>query len=125
MPRPPHNHVHAYKDITFQQLRSFFGTVRLGSLTAAASLRLTHPTVWKQVRYVELGFGIGLITRVAASPSRRNHLHERRMSQFFGRPTVYLIRRRGDVPFELATEFAQTVKATLSGHESACRKSKS
>src|SRR5438128_1305562 len=41
---------HAYKEIRLQQLRSFGGTARPGSLTAAAAaLRLSQPTVCEQV----------------------------------------------------------------------------
>jgi DNA-binding transcriptional LysR family regulator len=44
----------AYKEITFQQLRSFCETARLGSFTAAAKfLDVAHPTVWKQVHALE------------------------------------------------------------------------
>jgi DNA-binding transcriptional LysR family regulator len=57
----------AYKEITLQQLRSFYETARLGSLTAAAEfLDLAHPTVWQQVHALERQFGHKLI-----EPSRR------------------------------------------------------
>lgn len=52
----------AYKEITFQQLRSFCETARLGSLTAAAeSLDVAHPTVWKQVHALERELGMKLV----------------------------------------------------------------
>jgi DNA-binding transcriptional LysR family regulator len=52
----------AYKEITLQQLRSFYETARLGSLTAAAEfLGLAHPTVWQQVHALERQFGHKLI----------------------------------------------------------------
>jgi DNA-binding transcriptional LysR family regulator len=45
---------HAYKQLRFEQLRSFCETARLGSFTAAASaLGLAHPTVWEQVHALE------------------------------------------------------------------------
>ena len=51
-----------YKETTFQQLRSFYETARLGSLSAAAdSLELSHPTVWAQVHALEREFGEPLI----------------------------------------------------------------
>jgi DNA-binding transcriptional LysR family regulator len=54
--------VPAYKDITLRQLRSFCETARRGSLTRAArSLRLAHPTVWKQVHALEEHFGVRLV----------------------------------------------------------------
>lgn len=52
----------AYKDTTAQQLRSFHETARLGSFSAAAkSLGLANPTVWQQVRALELDFGESLL----------------------------------------------------------------
>ncbi len=51
----------AYKEITFQQLRSFCETARLGSFTAAAEfLDVAHPTVWKQVHALERELGMQL-----------------------------------------------------------------
>jgi DNA-binding transcriptional LysR family regulator len=52
----------AYKETTFQQLRSFCETARLGSFTAAAAaLNIAHPTVWKQVHALERQFGTTLV----------------------------------------------------------------
>lgn len=43
-----------YKELTSQQLRSFFESARLGSFSEAARhLGLAHPTVWEQVRALE------------------------------------------------------------------------
>jgi DNA-binding transcriptional LysR family regulator len=51
-----------YEDITYQQLRSFCETVRLGSFTAAAqALGLAHPTVWTQVHVLERELGEKLV----------------------------------------------------------------
>ena len=45
---------HGYKELSFQQLRSFVETARLGTLSGAADfLGLTHPTVWMQVHALE------------------------------------------------------------------------
>jgi DNA-binding transcriptional LysR family regulator len=55
----------AYKDTTFQQLRSFYETARLGSLSAAAkSLGMAQPTVSQQVHALERQFGDKLIEQV-------------------------------------------------------------
>lgn len=68
-------------------------------------------------RYVELGFGIGLVmglpTRTIA-PS----LHERSMSRYFGRLMIYLVRRKGDLNDALVEAFAGTLQAVLRGGRS-------
>jgi DNA-binding transcriptional LysR family regulator len=52
----------AYKDTTFQQLRSFYETARLGSLSAAAAfLGMSQPTVSQQVHALERQFGDQLV----------------------------------------------------------------
>jgi hypothetical protein len=63
-------------------------------------------------RYVQLGFGIGLLNRVRGRPPGTN-LHLRSMGQVFGRPVVYLVRKKGDLCSGPADGFAQTVKALL------------
>lgn len=61
MPRLPAKR-RPYKELTFQQLRSFSETARLGSLAAAAqSIGLTHPTVREQVLALQSEFGVKLI----------------------------------------------------------------
>jgi molybdate transport repressor ModE-like protein len=51
-----------YKEVRFQQLRSFAETARLGSLAAAAaSLGVAQPTVWAQVHALERSFGAQLV----------------------------------------------------------------
>jgi DNA-binding transcriptional LysR family regulator len=63
-------------------------------------------------RYVELGFGIGLIAgRLGSVPSRR--LHQRSMSHHFGRITIYLVSRRKHLPEESAAVFADVVRTRL------------
>jgi DNA-binding transcriptional LysR family regulator len=53
---------HSYKDLTFQQLRSFCETVRLGGFAAAArALDLARPTVWQQVHALERRYGVKLV----------------------------------------------------------------
>lgn len=61
MPRLPAKR-RTYKELTFQQLRSFSETARLGSLAAAAqSIGLTHPTVREQVLALQSEFRVKLI----------------------------------------------------------------
>ncbi len=51
-----------YKETRLQQLRSFCETARLGSLSSAAeSLGLSQPTVWKQVHALERDFDAKLV----------------------------------------------------------------
>jgi DNA-binding transcriptional LysR family regulator len=51
-----------YKEVRFQQLRSFCETARLGSLAAAAnSLGVAQPTVWAQVHALERSYQTQLI----------------------------------------------------------------
>jgi len=51
-----------YKDATLSQLRSFYETGRLGSLSAAAQeLELSNPTVWEQVHALERYLGKQLV----------------------------------------------------------------
>jgi DNA-binding transcriptional LysR family regulator len=52
----------SYKELTLQELRCFFETVRLGSFTAAAAaLEVSHPTVLQQVRALETQLGAKLV----------------------------------------------------------------
>ena len=60
-----------YKELTSQQLRSFYDSARLGSFSQAARhLGLAHPTVWEQVRALESHLGKALFE----SRGRRLHL---------------------------------------------------
>lgn len=63
-------------------------------------------------KYVELGFGIGLIVGLPghAPPPR---LHERSMSRYFGHVNVNLVWRKGDPRTGAAGAFAQTVRQSL------------
>ena len=62
---------HGYKELTSQQLRSFYESARLGSFSEAARyLGLAHPTVWEQVRALEGHLGKTLFE----SRGRRLHL---------------------------------------------------
>jgi DNA-binding transcriptional LysR family regulator len=63
-------------------------------------------------RFVELGFGIGLVGQTPGRPVPAN-VHVRDMSQHFGRQIVYLIRRRHAPPSEAALAFAEMIKALL------------
>jgi molybdate transport repressor ModE-like protein len=63
-------------------------------------------------RYVELGFGIGLVVAPPSHvPSRT--LHERPMSQHFGRVALHLAWRKGALQDEQGRAFAQTIRASL------------
>jgi len=62
-------------------------------------------------RYVEMGFGIGLIVgRVGAI---NTSLHEQSINQLFGTTQINLIWRKGALQSTHARDFADTVKAVL------------
>jgi DNA-binding transcriptional LysR family regulator len=63
-------------------------------------------------RYVALGLGIGLIAG-RPSPKPPADLHERSMSRFFPRVTLYLVWRQKIPPQEPAGAFVEIVKETL------------
>jgi DNA-binding transcriptional LysR family regulator len=60
-------------------------------------------------RYVELGFGIGLIAVLPSRPRCRT-LHERDMSRYFGKATVYQVRRQGSFLTPAAASFISILK---------------
>jgi DNA-binding transcriptional LysR family regulator len=63
-------------------------------------------------RYVELGFGIGIVPGLPGrSPSPT--LHERSLSRYFGRVAINLIWRRGAVQHNWIRAFAEVVKKRL------------
>ncbi len=63
-------------------------------------------------RYVELGFGIGLVLGLpSCTPSPG--LHERSLSRDLGRVTVYQVSRRGAGPPDSAQAQARTIKHLL------------
>lgn len=63
-------------------------------------------------RYVELGFGIGIVPRLPGARHSSN-LHERSMGKHFGRVTVNLIWRKGAVPTGHVGAFAEVVREVL------------
>jgi molybdate transport repressor ModE-like protein len=63
-------------------------------------------------RYVELGFGIGLIVGLPSRPPSTT-LHERSMSRHFGHVTVNLVLRKGEHAEGPARAFAQTLGSLL------------
>jgi DNA-binding transcriptional LysR family regulator len=63
-------------------------------------------------RYVEMGFGIGLVLGLPAYRPAGN-LHERSMSEHFGRVTINLVSRAGMLGYDPARSFAQTVRTLL------------
>src|SRR5262249_30697324 len=63
-------------------------------------------------RYVEMGFGIGLVPGLPGRVSAP-HLHERSMGKYFGRVTINLIWRKGALREESIRAFADVVKEVL------------
>jgi molybdate transport repressor ModE-like protein len=64
-------------------------------------------------RYVEMGFGIGLVVG-RPGHSTSSTLHERSMSRHLGRITVNLVSRKGSLQHEPAHSFTATLRALLS-----------
>lgn len=69
-------------------------------------------------RYVEMGFGIGLIF---APRGRKIHpgLHERTMTRYFGRTEIYQIRKKGSPQFQSVVVLMDIIKTRLQ-HTSTC-----
>jgi len=63
-------------------------------------------------RFVELGFGIGLISALASKPETRTW-HERDMSHVFGRTTVFAVTRSDSPLTSLTASFIDTVRETM------------
>lgn len=63
-------------------------------------------------RCVEQGLGIALLLGLAGQVSHPR-LHERPMTQYFGRSTVQLVRRTGVQQHPMVTEFAELVRTLL------------
>jgi hypothetical protein len=61
---------------------------------------------------VEVGLGIGLVLRPPSQPPHPG-LHERVMSRYFGRSTVYLVRPAGVYQHPAISDFAETVRSIL------------
>ncbi len=64
------------------------------------------------IRYVELGFGIGLVALLPGHQASAA-LHERVMGRELGRPIVYQVKRKGTLPSMAATAFTAVVKDRL------------
>lgn len=85
--------------ITLEMLGAFRTGPRRVEASFAAAIR----------RYVELGFGIGLIARLSSqAPAPR--LHERSMSHEFGRLKMHLVWKKGVLHSGAARAFAELVK---------------
>jgi molybdate transport repressor ModE-like protein len=63
-------------------------------------------------RYVELGFGIALVALIPGHQAATT-LHERVMSRYFGRPTIYQLTRKGTLVGQAATTLTAIIKARL------------
>ncbi|MBY0523267.1 MAG: LysR family transcriptional regulator [Gemmataceae bacterium] len=63
-------------------------------------------------RYVELGFGIGLVTGLPTRPIAPN-LHERSMSRYFGKLAIHLVWRKGDLNMGHVQAFAEILRGML------------
>jgi DNA-binding transcriptional LysR family regulator len=63
-------------------------------------------------RYVEMGFGIGLVLGLPGHGVSSN-LHERSLSQHLGRVTINLVSRAGTLEYEPARSFARILRSLV------------
>jgi hypothetical protein len=70
-------------------------------------------------RYVELGYGIGLVLGLPDRPSTSPLLDERSMAKIFGLDTIYLVRRKTELPNEPLKAFMKAVAGVLDGKKTA------
>ena len=63
-------------------------------------------------RYVEMGFGIGIVLGLPGHKVSTN-LHERSLSPHLGRVTINLVSRAGTLDFEPARSFARTIQSLV------------
>ena len=66
-------------------------------------------------RFVEMGFGIGLVVGLPGRPPRSN-LHERCMSRELGCIPMNLVRRRGTPRQGAAQAFTETIRDQMKSH---------
>jgi molybdate transport repressor ModE-like protein len=66
-------------------------------------------------RFVEMGLGIGFVAGVLSRARTSSALHERSMSDHFGRITINLIWRKGASPQGAVRSFATTIQTVLTG----------
>jgi DNA-binding transcriptional LysR family regulator len=66
-------------------------------------------------RYVELGYGIGLVLGLPDRPQTTNGLHERSMAKLVAPETIHLVRRKTELPNEPLRALMRTIASVLSG----------
>jgi LysR family cys regulon transcriptional activator len=66
-------------------------------------------------RYVELGYGIGLVLGLANRPSTAGGLHDRSIAKLVAPETIYLVRRKTELPNEPLRALMRTISGVLDG----------
>ena len=66
-------------------------------------------------KYVELGYGIGLVLGLPDRPSTAGGLHERSIAKLVAPETIYLVRRKTELPNEPLRAFMTTIAGVLDG----------
>jgi DNA-binding transcriptional LysR family regulator len=92
--------------------RAFHARMKKYGLFPAKTRRIATRSASAVRRYVEMGFGIGLVTGKAGHTTNPL-LHERNVSHIFGRFPIYILWRNGIPLSKAARQFADTVKAQL------------
>jgi DNA-binding transcriptional LysR family regulator len=91
--------------------------IRVSEILDKAGVFLTQPHLIEATftttvrRYVEKGFGIGLI--FLPRHSQIPGLKARVMSRYFGRTAIYQVRRKGVPPFQSAIAFIEVLRGCL------------
>jgi DNA-binding transcriptional LysR family regulator len=100
------NSVHPMLDLTVAAVLGKAGVLEAQPPLVEATFTSTT------CRYVEMGFGIGLIF---VPRGRHVHpgLHVHVMSRYFGRTVIYQVRRKGVPPFQSVVAFLDIVKDRL------------
>lgn len=79
----------------------------------SASRRVEATNTMAIRRFVELGLGIGFVAGVRDRARSSAALHERSMSDHFGRVTINLVWRKGASPQGAVLRFAKTIQTVL------------
>lgn len=97
---------------TFLRLPVHAALEKLG-IFAVPSRRIEATNTMAIRRYAEMGVGIGLVAGVPSRARSSPSLHERSMSEHFGRVPINLVWRKGTSPQGAVRAFAKSIQTVL------------